>query len=290
MEREKQKLGNVEKFAKNKLARVVSVVALAVVGANMADTKKTEAQTPPPANSVLTNGDFELPNPNSLLPTGWLKSATADPFALHSSGSIIVKEYETSASCSGASSGWVTEGTIQPEGLIQIDHTKTYTLGFWAKYSINPSYPSGFANPTSTINFYKSDKSIQDADSQPYTPSGGSDVWKFYSKTYGPDGNMPWPDNTTTYIKLALSEAGSGGTSGCTIGTEYSNVTIDDASFAPIVPSVGGIAENPDLSKLTQISKTNNENSNERDILIAGVLIGTLAVGAAGVKIRSIKR
>lgn len=262
-----------EKLAKNKFARAAAAVALTLAAAHVADTKSAEAQTPPPANSVLTNGDFELPDPNSTLPTAWKKLIASDPHAVHSDGLIKVNAYETSTSCSVGVSDWETDG------FVQIDPAKTYTLSYWSKYSINPLFPSGVAKPTNDLSFYRSDASYIGEDIVTNIPSGGSGVWKMYSKTYGPSGIYHWPSGTTQ-IKLDLTQAGTGSTSDCVVGTEYSTVTFDDASLAALYP-LGGVDKDAKLDKPQAISSAKDNDDNNTLPIAAGVAGAAIAAGAA---------
>jgi hypothetical protein len=251
----------------------------------------SRAQTPPPPNSVLINGDFEQVDPNnSTLPLGWTPLATLGPnnHAFYQQTGNKAIQGETFEAGSGGTSCSIDGNNFKTVQLAAIDPTKAYTLGFWSKYSINPSYPHAEVRVAAHIEFYDSTNNfIASSAYQPVNAAAAQDEWAFYHRSFGPAGDVPFPSSTAK-IRLKFVEAGpSGMSANCVPDDWYGRVTIDDASFAPS-STLGGIDEQPNFASLANAAATNGTPSPFVVAVVASACVMAMmaAAGAATLFVR----
>ncbi|KKS00903.1 MAG: hypothetical protein UU53_C0024G0008 [Candidatus Curtissbacteria bacterium GW2011_GWC2_41_21] len=126
--------------------------------------------------------------------------------------------------CTLNSGGW------QQEGMIRIDPTKTYQLGYWASY--HDLLPGAVVIPASQIAIYNSQGGQITGIGRAPSFSGGENNWEQFSPlTIGPGSEFEWPENAAL-VKIGLFATGFAPSGDCEPG-KIATVDFDDVSFRP---------------------------------------------------------
>lgn len=293
MNKERQKKGKVEEFVNNKVTRATAAIAL-TLAAGAAVEKGLGYDVLPHVERAEADGPNLLPNSSFLnpSPSDWSKIFLPDANNLDtydSSGGRLdtnsVISRLKSISCPDlTNNGWEVSDPVV------VDVNKKYEFKYWSKYLLNSSNTT--SEPDALVEFFDASGVQIDsyAPSKPHTL--GQNTWESFGLTIGPalsGADKVYPP-LTAKVKVGFVANGTT-TDPCVPGTTYVTEIFDDVSLTEITQTaVGGVAEVPDLSKLPALSATGQDDSKEIPVLIGGIVVGALVVGAGGYAVRSIKR
>ncbi len=267
------------------LMAVMLAANLGLVGAAKTTDSREPEVRPQAMTDSIQNGGYETQDPvDPSKPQHWNKGGTQDPIYNFQDGifyeglsSVGAQYYGTGGLCSMDTNSWTSDD-------FPVDKNKTYTENFQSEFIPGPNHPNVNVGPITRV-YWKDSLGnavgTPDAFQPTYTVGAGS--WENFTRVYGPDGVAIPTSATQASITIGIN--GISFEQGCdTFGT----VNYDKLSFTSEAQSVGGIAQEVNTDTLPANS-TSSGSSNSKEIyaMLAGTVIGTLALGAAGVKIRS---
>lgn len=269
------KVGSASHIALNKTIGEVSDMAFAKLGLK---PKDAEAQTPPP--NLIQNPSFETPeNPNNTpagLPQNWVldPAFSPDSFANYhfhsgtpSDGLSYISADIVGVNGSCGESGYATSTDIP------FDISKTYDLKFYVMSTNNVN-----VIPLITVVYDDINGSMLGFDQKSFSSSNS---WAISSHKVGVAGEFTPAPAGTKNIKIGFDSKGVG-LATCTDGTNYGTVSFDAVSFAEDPPpSVGGIAQEPDLNGLP-VATTENQDSGFPSQAEEAVAAAAIAISAVG--------
>lgn len=249
------------------LMAVMLAANLGLVGAAKApDSHEPEVQPLVGTDILLGIGSFDNPGvPPS--PTGWNMISTDRspnyPASVAQNGFAV--DVETSGTLPCQSNGWITQ-------QYAINPNNTYKLQFAAVYRVSES-PHGI-DPKVTLDWKNSQGQSLNSDARIFyggAPDGDHNggAWGQNTRTYGPGQQSTIP---SLAAEVTVEIQGNESDPSCTGKLYYDNLALTITSEPTPPPSVGGIAEMPDLPPAATVSHSS------RDTLVTNVEI---AVGSA---------
>lgn len=267
------------------LMATMLATGIGFIGAKSADHSKVKVE--PQAQTDILNGigSFDAGTPP---PAGWKANAEATGIVPTLSSTIAVSgnsaTVETNGTLPCQSNDWTTINSVA------INPSNVYTLDFQAAY-ISSESPHGI-DPKVTLGWKDSQGNplSNPSDNPVLTGVNHADTWGHYTKTYGPGQNVTIPSNAA---KVTIEIQGNVTDVSCTGKLYYDNLQLLGSVVPTPTPppvSVGGVAEQVNPNDLEPIANNSGSNNTELEVVIGGIVIGSLAAGAAGWKIRSINR
>lgn len=232
---------------------------------NLLENSSYEDSANPPTNSTpkfwnAPPHSVNVPDPSFDYQNGFYQDGAS---------SVDTDGYITDTSCNTDTNGW--------EQSFPVNSSNTYTLSF-ANYTPPGSSPD--LNPRATIT-WKNGTTIIGTDDHAFNRILGPDYWESgFARTYGSGGVAIPSGSTSATLQVSV---GSTKTSSCTPGTEgkqyFDMVTV--MGPAPTPPSVGGIAEIPNLPPGTTVSHSTRNTIVEIAVAGGAALAGSIAVAEA---------
>mgnify|MGYP001609883397 CR=1 FL=1 len=239
--------------------------------------------------NLINNSSFETPDPlDSTEPQYWDKVInTPGVLPLYQDGifhgvgskSVGAKHYGTS-SCQGGTNGWRLEQSFL------VNPSQTYTERFWASYDLNDQNSEAVVVRPVVVVIWK-DSQGQPNGSDYYNPPHGvgENVWQEFTRIFGP-GGVEIPVGTAS-ASLIVGMESITSNDPC-VDTVYAVESLDEISFTGPPPSVGGIAELPQLPELNLKQESGSSREISTEVAIATGLAAATVFAAAGVE--SIRR
>lgn len=258
------------------LMAVMLAANLGLVGAaRTTDSREPEVQ--PLVGTDILGGIGSFTNPGADIaqsPDGWnmvIPNPSLPPVyenAVAFSDSAVTVQTDGTAPCE--SNGWITQQAFS------INPNNVYTLQFLAVYKGSES-PHGI-NPKVTLDWKNSqDQSLNTSTVSTFANVPHADSWGNFSRSYGLGQLDTIPQGAA---KVGVEIEGDQTDPSCTGKLYYDGLALTITSEPTPPPSVGGIAEMPDLPPAAMVSHSS------KDTLVTNVEIAvgsTAVLAAAGI-------
>lgn len=271
------------------LTATMLATGISFMGAESAEHNKVKIEPQAQTDILEGVGTFDM------TPLGWNAEPTdivptlEGYFTLSSPSAATVETDNGVTGCQ--SNGWITTKPYS------VNPNNVYTLEFFAVYDGSKT-PNGI-NPQVILDWKDSQgqtlhsPSIFNGQATNAYPSGtwGNQI----IETFGPGQNMAIPSQAGE-VTVELKAVAGNPSITCTGTLIVDNLQV----MGPVAPnptptptravSVGGFAEQVNPNDLQPIANNSGSNNTELEVVIGGIVIGSLAAAGAGWKIRSMSR